>query len=263
LIRLKRTATDMSNWLSVGPNTRRNVMLVAIAIALGGSTALVLGPTARASVASPVDAGEVVVVDATNPSKELTHGGSATKFSLRLPADATCPGDSAHDQWRVQSFLVPATDDPANLVYGVVTPDGDGRWSLVDGETHPFINVLTPENSQAGLPGQIGAIPAFSFVLFPPGTLPDGRYHVGIACTYFAKTAKYWDTELVMTTSPDDVPGQLTWRVTDAPKVAGDSGNSAGRWVALGSGCLAIVILMFVLWQRSARQTRPLLKEPS
>ncbi len=245
---------------------RRLVLLATVAVSAVGSTLSLFDTTTHASVGAPRRAGAVVVVDPSDPSKELTHGGSTTKFTLRLPAGATCPGDSAHDQWRVQSFLVPVTDDPAKLVYGLVTPEGDGRWSLVDGETHPFINALTLENSRAGVPGQLSNIPAFSFVLFPPGTLPDGRYRVGVACTYFAKTAKYWETELVMTSSPNDKPGQLVWRTADVPAsstTVHGSGSFMSQWAGVGAGVFAFAALAFVLWQRNSRRTRPLGKEHS
>jgi len=107
-------------------------------------------------------------------------------------------------------------------------------------------------------------IPTFSFVLFPPGTLPDGRYRVGIACTYFRKTAKYWDTELDLTTSATDQPGNLVWRVVglpDTPKSSSDS--SIGRWAGVAAAVVGVTALALVLWQRSARRTKRLLKEQS
>jgi hypothetical protein len=245
---------------------RRLALLVTAAVAVVGSSLPLFASTTHASVGAPVHAGAVVVVDPSDPTKALSHGGSATKFTLRVPASATCPGDSAHDQWRVQSFLVPVNDDPAKLVYGLVTPDGDGRWSLVDGETHPFINALTLANSVAGEPGQIPNMPTFSFVLFPPGTLPDGRYRVGIACTYFAKTAKYWETELVIASSPNDRPGQLVWSTADVPlpsTTVHGSGSSIAQWAAVGAGVCAVAALTLAFRQRNARRTRSLVKEHS
>lgn len=254
----------MRNLLSARPITRCILVLVTIVFS-GGSTALLFGTTALATTTSPVDAGDVVVVDASNPLKELDHGGSATKFTLRLPADASCPGDSENDQWRVQSFLVPATDDPGALHYGEIAPEGDGLWALYSLDTHAFVHILTLANSQPGLPGRIETLPAFSFVLFPPGTLPDGHYRLGIACTLFRATAKYWDTELILTTSPDDQPGQLVWRVAganaDAPRSS--AGSSDGRWAVVGVGVLGVAALIFVLRLRADRRSRPLLKEHS
>ena len=249
--------TDSRKALSAGTNTRRILLVVTAAISVCGSATLLPAITARASVPPPVDAGDLVVVDAGNPSKELTHGGSATKFTFRLPADASCPGDSENDQWRVQSYLVPATYDPGTLHYGDIAPEGNGLWALYSLDTHAFVHILTLPNSQAGLPGRIDTLPAFSFVLFPPGTLPDGHYRVGIACTLFRATAKYWGTEFIVTTSPNDQPGQLEWRVAGVPSgtTKGSSGSTGTGWALVGVGVLGIAAVTFTLWQRNARRT--------
>jgi hypothetical protein len=258
--------TDVRNTISAHlGHLKRVALLVSIVASICGVQSI-LAATAHATVSAPVRAGDLIIVEADNPLKELTHGGSATQFTLRLSVEESCPGDSANDQWRIQSFLIPAADDPVALNYGEQGPDGDGLWPLYDLATHPFVHILTLPNNVAGLPGRIDAMPEFSFVLFPPGTLPDGHYRLGIACTYFRETAKYWDTELVITASPDDQPGQLTWRLANAPvapETVDKSGSSAFVWISLGAGFLGAVALTFILWQRSARRTTPLLKEQS
>src|SRR5262245_9642793 len=97
----------------------RPLGLVATAaiVALTG-VATLSSQSVAAGTYTPVDAGDVVVVDAIDNSSELTGGGSAVPFTLRLPDGATCPGDSAHDQWRVQSFLIPSTVDMASVKWG-------------------------------------------------------------------------------------------------------------------------------------------------
>jgi hypothetical protein len=216
-------------------------------------------PITSASVDAPVRSGDVVVVSSSDGSHELTHGGSATKFSLRLPAGAACPGDSANDQWRVQSFVVPATDDPSIFKYTSVAPAGDGRYALYDVETHPLINNLTQENLAPGQPGVIPAIPPLSFAVFPPGTLPSGTYRVGIACTLFRATAKYWDTQLVLTATPSDKPGQLVWRLASVPATAvNDPSNGSSVWiiVAVAAGGALAAALGWFFWRSSSRNTR-------
>jgi hypothetical protein len=212
-----------------------------------------------ATIDAPVRSGDVVVVSSTDGSHELTHGGSATKFSLRLPPGAACPGDSANDQWRVQSFVVPATDDPSTFKYTSVAPAGDGRYALYDVQTHPLINSLTQENLAPGQPGVIPAIPPLSFAVFPPGTLPSGTYRVGIACTLFRATAKYWDTQLVLTATPSDKPGQLEWRLASVPATAiNDSSNGSSLWIvaAVAAGVAVAGALGWFFWRPSTRKAR-------
>jgi hypothetical protein len=243
---------------------RRSTALVIAVLSFCVPMVSVLDATAHASVDAPVRVGDVQIVEQDNPAKQLSHGGSATKFSLRLVPDEACPGDSANDQWRVQSFLIPAADDPLTLHYGEQGPDGVGQWALYDVATHPFAHILTLPNTQLGLPGRIDAMPTFDFVVFPPGTLRDGRYRLGIACTYFRETAKYWDTQIILTTSPDDQPAQLTWRLVGTPvtsETESGRGSSTTVWLVLVAGLLGAVSLAFILWQRNARRTTSLSKE--
>ena len=57
------------------------------------------------------------IVVGGSDDETVARGGSATEFSLALPDGAACPGDSATGNWRVQSFLVPAADDPGTFTY--------------------------------------------------------------------------------------------------------------------------------------------------
>lgn len=216
------------------------------AAVVAGSGPLVWSVPAASAQAQ--DAGEAVVVDAGNPSKRLTDGASATVFTLLLPDGAACPGDSANDQYRVQSFVVPASHDPGALVYGSIKPEGDGRWSLYEVNTRPLVHALTEMNDGAGQPGRIGGFPPLSFAVFPPGELPEGRYRIGIACTRARRTERYWDTELVLTEVAEDEPGQLHWRAAGAAAVpsSGDgwSGTTVLVLAAVGAGTAAATFLL-------------------
>ena len=216
-------------------------------------------PAAGAAVGKPVDSGEVVVVDVQGRS--LTHGRSATEFTLHLPQDAACPGDSAIDQWRVQSFIVPATEDPGTLKYGVIGPEGNAQFALYELNTRPFVNILTRPNVGPGEPGMISLIPTLGFAVFPPGTLPDGRYRIGIACTYFRETAKFWDTEIVITASPNDNPGHLLWRLENVPENVGQSDKGSGQWVILAAGGFGAAALGWFIWRLWAQRITTLSKE--
>jgi hypothetical protein len=178
-------------------------------------------------------AGDAAVVAAGDHGATLDHGGSTTTFTIALPSGADCPGDSEHEQWRVQSFLVPIGDDPGTLRYGIVGPQGTNQYALYDVDTHPFVDVLTPPNAVSGRHGAIPAIPAIDFAVFPPGLLPPGRYRVGIACTLFRVTATYWDTEIVIAADVADHPAQLTWRSAAATTGSGNSTGAGSRLTSI------------------------------
>jgi hypothetical protein len=212
-------------------------VLAAVSIAVTGLSLSM--PTAWAATVDPVRSGDAVVVASSDGSHELTHGQSATQFSLRLPSGAACPGDSANDQWRVQSFMIPAADNPANLGYNVAGPDGKGQFALYAVNTSPLVDSLTNQNTSPGEPGVIPAIPPLSFAAFPPGVLPAGTYRIGIACTLSRKTANYWDTEIVITSSPSDKPSQFVWRLPNEPDSVNHPAKGSTRLLPVGIGGLA------------------------
>jgi hypothetical protein len=206
----------------------------------------------------PVDGGTVTVVSASNAERPLSEGTSSTIFTLRLPEGATCPGDSEHDQWRIQSFIIPVGDDPGGLTYDDIGPEGPGLFALYAVDENPYVHVLLESNAAAGSPGRIAAVEPLSFAVFPPGTLPAGDYRIGLACTYFRHTALYWDTEFTLVADPEDQPGQLTWSVPGAPSASTSSGGSS--WAGPVFGGLAVLVLLgggAIWWQRN----RSLVKE--
>jgi hypothetical protein len=207
------------------------------------------GTTSLAGVAAAQGqrAGDVVVIDGTNGSELLTSGGGATPFSLRLPEAAACPGDSANDNYRVQTFIVPVADDPATLTYESQKPAGDGRWALYDVNTSPYAQVLTEVASAPGQPGRITPLSQLSFAVFPTGTFPDGRYRIGVACTQWSETVRYWDTEIDIVADPGadpaDDPAQLRWAVVGAPAPSGVAGLPLLVGVTVVAVLGAVVVL--------------------
>ena len=99
---------------------RRLVALVAVMATL----VLQMQFAARPASAAASRSGDAEAVQANNRLRPFTEGTHESAFSLRLPRGATCPGDSMNDDWRVQSFVVPSTDDPGALRYMVTGPEG-------------------------------------------------------------------------------------------------------------------------------------------
>jgi hypothetical protein len=223
---------------------------------LGALGLFLIAAAAPVHAGEAEDLGDLVVLDVDGAP--LRNGGSATEFSLQMPPDATCPGDSMSDQWRVQSFISPAADDIGSLHYGVIGPDGPAQYALFAVDTKPFAQQLTLANDSPGQPGRIGGVPLMSFAVMTPGLLPAGRYRIGIACTLFGATAHYWDTEIVLEDSPGDVPAQFTWRLPDAPLYQPpEPSSSPWRWVGgvLVLGGVFVVGWALVSRSRSARPT--------
>lgn len=210
---------------------------------------------AAAAAAQGERAGSATVV--ATGGDTLDQGGSRTPFSLQLPDGAACPGDSANDDYRLQSFVVPAGVDPGGLTYESTKPAGDGFWALYAVTSDPYVQGLTSVALNPDDPGIIDGLPAFDFAVFPPGTLAEGVNHIGIACTLLNETVRYWDTEIVLTNTPADTPAQLTWVVAEAPA---RSSSSSPRlpWVGLGVLVLAVIGGAVVL----SRRRRPSASRP-
>ena len=204
---------------------RRRARFVARAGAIGSAIMLMVTAwSAMTPSGAATNAGNAEVVDPAT-GQPLASGGSATDFTLKLPADAACTGDSPNDGYRVQSFMVPSSVDPNTLQFGANGPNPPGtgasfRQPLFDTSSTPYANAQTAAAGGPGQPGPIVNIPAFDFAVFSPGQIPAGTYNLGIACTLGPADAdqldKYWTVQLTFATNPADRPAQVTW-AAEAP----------------------------------------------
>ncbi len=242
---------------------RRSVASCLLALGVGMLAEAAAG-AAGSDVGPPVRAGDAVIVSAENHSRVVTGGASADSFSLRLPNGAVCPGDTMTDDWRLQSYVIPVADDPGLLSYGDIGPTGTTQYALYQVDTRPFANAFIPPKTNASDPALVGAFPPFSFAVFPPGTLPDGRYRIGVACTYFRQTAMFWDAEIVVTNTATDEPAQFTWSVADAPTSSGPTDSSSRTLVvAIAAGAVGLVAVGIHLSRRRSHRPVTFAKEHS
>jgi hypothetical protein len=205
------------------PVHRRRARTAALLGALLSAVLLVFTTwSVFTAYAAGTNAGDAQVVD-PNGGQPLTSGGSSTAFTLQLPSQAACTGDSTNSGYRVQSYMVPSTVDPGTLQFGNAgpTPTATGanfREPLFDTSTNPYVNAQTANQTSPNGPGPIINIPSFNFAVFSPGDIPPNTYNVGIACTKGPPSTtqqdKYWNVELTFTTDPQDSPAQIHWVVT-------------------------------------------------
>lgn len=220
-----------------------------------------LGPpgSARADVDRPVRLGDATIVQPYDQSKALTHGKAGTSFSVRLPAGATCPGDSANDQWRIQSFMIPGSEDPTKLTYGPIGPDptDNVRYALFGIDTIPFAQQYTQRNTVAGQPGIIPALPPLSMDVVAGEKIPSGTYRVGVACAYFGKTAQYWDTTIIITDQTVGSSEKLLWRLSTEPESVNREPATSGVPTLIAfAGVVAALLLAILVWRRHRTGTR-------
>ncbi|HVV38284.1 MAG TPA: hypothetical protein VHC63_16875 [Acidimicrobiales bacterium] len=207
-------------------------MILLLAFAASGS--LLLLPSSRAAAATGGTAEIVTEGNGTPGSRATLDAGNAgTNFSLKLPDGAACSGDSQSGEYRVQSFMVPASVDPATLTFdgGGPIPNGLGaalRQPLFQTNTAPFVNGATNVAAHPGGPGVIIDIPAFNLAVLPPAQVPAGDYLVGIACTKGEAGPKqldrYWSATLHLGAAAT-AGAPLSWTAAGS---AGAAKSSAG-----------------------------------
>ena len=231
-------------------------LVVTLLSAVVGAITLLVTSVAWSAPASALDrrAGDAVVVAATDHSKELSGGDSSTEFSLRLPDGASCPGDSANDDYRIDSFLVPAADDPGSLTYSSIGPAGPGQIALYRTDTNQFVSALTQMNDRPDQPGLIPEVPALTFSVYGPGDVAAGSDRLGISCTLGPETIRYWDVPIELTVDPSSSSTPIRWTVTNPP-ASSSNGTGPAMWLGLVALGACVVGATFFLRRRSAPAT--------
>lgn len=203
---------------------------------------------AAAAMAAPAEAAGKVTITQPASSARITRGGSSTPFTMRLPDNASCPGDSADDDYRVQSFLVPDGVDPGTVRYKSQGPDVPNAWAVYKVTTSAYIQEQTADAKEMGDPGPILALPALFFGVFDGALLP-GKYHMGVACSLYNETVKYWATDIEFKADPGDEPAGVRWLLPGA-----EASSSGSPFMALIA--LAVVVVaggaIFVAARRGA-----------
>jgi len=216
------------------------------------------------SVDAPVDGGSVTIIEPESTSNPMVSGDSNSAFQLVLPEGASCPGDSFHENWRVNSFIIPATDDPGSLRYGIISPDGEGRRSLYTVTTRPFIHMVLGKSDGAGEPGPIVQPEPMTFAVYPAGQFPPGNYRIGLACSEFRETAVFWDAEITLTEASNVQPGGFAWSLVENPPVGAPGQRNSGgsdSWIPLIAGLLVVAGGVAILRRRPSANRESNLQE--
>jgi len=156
----------------------------------------------------------------------LASGGSTTEFTVTLPANAACDGDTASDGYHIWSYLVPQ----GTSITGLTFPDSEPSEGL--GLFDSSGDYYGPANTAIGTGAVTGATPPIpnNFEWAPLITSGDvtaaqlaGTWEGGLLCTNNSGVVSdYWVTQITFTQVPVGTgagqdPNGLTW--TDTPGV--------------------------------------------
>jgi hypothetical protein len=196
----------------VNHSLRRRV--TARAFALGAVAALAVGVQGVGVAGAAVQGTATIANPSTGTA--LPSGGSTTSFTVTLPAQAACPGDTASGGYHVYSYLVHEGADVTAITFNNFPSDGFGfvdNTGTYYGTANTAINtgqiVGIPTNFQWGplVESAGGALP-LSQLLYSGST---GSWEAGLVCANSTNhVTNYWTTPVTFTASGTDANG-FTW----------------------------------------------------
>jgi hypothetical protein len=196
-----------------------------LAVAVGSTTA---GASVLDGVATTASPGTSGYLDA---------GGSQTEFTVSLPAQAACSGNSRSDGYRVFSYLVEPSVNVSTITFHGGLPDTSAnQYGLVEAD-----GTYWGDKNTAPSTGEIIQIPndfewgplvsddgvALDTLLYQDGNT-SGVWDAGIACTNNAGTVTdFWNTQVTFTASGSSsnpfawsaVPGQHVSLTSGQPDI--------------------------------------------
>ena len=159
----------------------------------------------------------------TNPSlTPISSGGSTDSFSVTLPANAACTGDTATDGYHVYSYLVQQGTSIPSITFTSHPSVGLGFVSNT-GTYYGPVNTALGTGQVIGIPTNFQWAPlvsvdhlALSSLLYNGGT--SGVWEAGIACANSSGVlSDYWNTEVTFTASGSDPTGFVWAAVPGVP----------------------------------------------
>ena len=193
--------------------TRRVVARVAT---MGTVAALLVGTQGMAGAGAATLGGTATIADPAAALAPLASGGSAKLFSITLPDQAACSGDTQNGGYHVFSFLVHSGTDVTSVTFnahpsaGVGIFDATGKYygpANTAPTTGQVINIPTNfQWSEVTDPSGFGL--AIGDLLYSGTT---GSWDAGLVCADTnGNVTDYWTTPITFTASNSDANG-FTW----------------------------------------------------
>jgi hypothetical protein len=176
----------------------------------------VLGVFLVCAPASAATLGGTATIADPSTNQPLASGSSTTSFTVTLPANAACSGDTATDGYHVYSYLVQKGTPVTGVTFVNFPSTGYG---LVDntGTYYGKANAAITTGQIIGIPNDFqwgplvttdGGSLAVSQLLYSGSS---GVWEAGLACANSSGTVTdYWNTEVTFTSSSSD-PNGFTW----------------------------------------------------
>ena len=199
-------------------NTRHRAARLAAASAVLPVCLLALGGSPGTAGASTLNG--VAVIAEPGLTTPLTQGGSTTQFTVALPAQAACTGDTASDGYHVYSYLVPEGTNLSSLTFIGHPSTGYGLY-----ENTPKYwgaqNTAPVTGQIIGIPNNFewasANIPLATLLFTGTGSSATGVWEAGIACANSSGAlTDNWNIEVTFAASSGDADG-FTWSTGGTP----------------------------------------------
>ncbi len=225
---ISREQTPVTITLATTPHRRRLPVARAIALAAGVSAMSGLGlVVAGPAGASTLDGTATITSPGT--TTEINSGGSATQFTVTLPAQAACDGDTATDGYHVYSYLLPQGTPLSGVSFAGGSPTkGLGLFEAV-GTYYGPVNTAIGTGQIVGIPNDFEWAPMIADAYLPltgaggllysgSGATASGIWEAGLTCANTdGVPVDNWNTEVMFTASSSDPNGFVWSAVPGAP----------------------------------------------
>jgi hypothetical protein len=191
---------------------------------LVGAAAISLATLGSTAAASTLDG--IATIASPGTTTYLSGGGSTTNFTVSLPPQAACTGDSAHDGYHVYSYLVQKGTNVANITFPDNAPNSaDGQYGLVEPDGTYWGNKNNAPNTGQiiEIPNDFEWGPLVSEDNVPLNTLlyqndnTSGVWEAGLACAPGSGVVSdYWNTEVTFSANGSDPTG-FVWSAVPGP----------------------------------------------
>jgi len=220
----------------VSPSTRRRMRSTAsalLAVVMSAAALALVGTTAAS--ASTLDG--IATIASPGTTTPLTSGASTAPFTVALPAQAACDGDTATHGYHVYSYLVKKGTDLSTVTFVGFPSAGFG---LVDntGTYYGPVNTAIGTGQIVGIPNNFewgplvsgGGVTLSQLLYTGSGTTASGIWEGGLVCaTSSGALADNWNTEVTFKAKAAD-PNGFTWTA-----VPGPSGSSPAAFTSAAS----------------------------
>ena len=194
----------------------------------------------------------IATIASPGTTTPLASGGSATQFTVSLPPQAACSGDTATGGYHVFSYLAPQGDGPLRVSFpGGVPIEGLG---LVDtlGTYYGPVNTAIGTGQIIGIPNDFEWAPmitnsyialtgAGGLLYTGSGSTASGVWEAGIACANASGAPiDNWNTEVTFSASSSDSNG-FVWSAVPGPSGSAPAAFTSASSATFTQGVAGIV----------------------